>query len=80
MHYVRLENCFLFIGYNSVDLCGQGLIQAGWRSTQLNSTNAFGGLILKLVSTNEYQILLLFNAGQGDSTNLELYTTQLRVS
>jgi hypothetical protein len=24
----------------------------GWRSTQLNSTNAFGGLILKLFSAN----------------------------
>jgi hypothetical protein len=28
------------------------LPEPGWRSTQLNSTNAFGGLILKLVSTN----------------------------
>ena len=27
-------------------------LSPGWRSTQLNSTNAFGGLILKLVSTN----------------------------
>jgi len=45
-----------------LDTCTQALVQLfvvgwsllapGWRSTQLNSTNAFGGLILKLVSTN----------------------------